>query len=41
MTRWLTQVKSHLAKSGGHCPSEDGDKAFFCLSRDHIINESG
>ena len=42
VTRWLrlTQLKSHLAKIGDHCPSEGGDKAFFCKSRDHMINES-
>ena len=41
-TRWLwsTRLKSHLAKIGGHCPSEDGDKGFFLISRDHLINES-
>ena len=22
------------------CPSEGGDKAFICISRDHMINES-
>ena len=42
VTRWLrsTQFKSHLAKIGGHCPCEGRDKAFFCISRDHLINES-
>ena len=42
VTRWLrlTQLKSHLAKIGGHCPSEGGDKAFFCISRDYMISES-
>ena len=36
VTRWLwsTQFKSHLAKIGGHCPNEDGDKAFFAY---HVI----
>ena len=34
-----TQLKSHLAKIGGYCPSEGGDKAFFCLSRERLINE--
>ena len=30
-TRWLwsTQLKSHLARTGGHCPSEGEDKTFF------------
>ena len=38
---WSTQLKSHLAKIGGNCPNEGGDKAFFFLiSRDHTINES-
>ena len=42
MTRWFlsTQLKSHLAKIGDHCPSEGGDKEFFLISRDHMINES-
>ena len=41
VTRWLwsTQLKSHLAKIGDHCPSEGRDKAFL-ISRDQIINES-
>ena len=41
MTRllWSTRLKSHVARIGGHCPSEGGDK-FFLISRDHIINES-
>ena len=34
------QLKSRLAKIGFHCPSEGGDKAFFCISRNHMINES-
>ena len=34
------QLKSHLAKIGGHCSSKGGDKAFFYISRDHMINES-
>ena len=31
MTRWLwpARLKSHLAKNGGHCPGEGGDKIFF------------
>ena len=43
VTRWLwsTQLKSHLAKIGDHCPSEDGDKAFFFnITCDQMINES-
>ena len=42
VTRWLwsTQLKSHLAKIGGHFPSEGGDKAFFKKSRDYMINKS-
>ena len=41
VNRWLqsTQLKSHPTKIGGHCPSKGGDKAFFCISRDHIIND--
>ena len=31
---------AYLAKIAGHCPSEGGNKASFCMSRDHIINES-
>ena len=40
VTRGLrsTQLMSHLAETGGHCLSEDGDKAFFYISRDHMIN---
>ena len=36
VTRWLwsTQIKSHLAKIGDHCPSEGGDRAFFAY---HMI----
>ena len=26
---WSIQLKSHLAKIGGHCPSEGRDKTFF------------
>ena len=42
VTRWLwtTQLKSYLAKIGGHCSREGGDKAFYSISRDHMINES-
>ena len=42
VTRWLwsTQLKLQLAKIGGHCPSEGGDKAFLRKSRDHTVNES-
>ena len=42
VTRWLwsTQFESQLAKIGGHCPSEGGDKAFLRKSRDHTVNES-
>ena len=42
VTRWLwsTQLRSHFAKIGAHCPSEGGDKTFSCISRDHMINES-
>ena len=42
VTRWMwsTQIKSQLAKIGGHCPSTGGDKAFFKKSRDHMINLS-
>ena len=36
---WSTQLKSHLAKIGGHCPSEGGDKVFL-ISRDYMINKS-
>ena len=36
---WSTQHKSHLAKIGGHCPSEGGDKVFL-ISRDYMINKS-
>ena len=41
-TRWLwsTQLKSHLAKIGDHCPSEGGEKSFLLISHDHMINES-
>ena len=41
MARWLwsTQIKSHLRKNDGHCPSKGGDKVFFLISRDHMINE--
>ena len=43
VTQWLwsTWLRSHLAKIGGHCPSEGADKALFLISRDHMINESG
>ena len=39
VTRWLrlTQLKSHLAKIGGHYPSKGGDKAFFAY---HVITWS-
>ena len=37
---WSTQLKSHVAKIGGHCPSEGGHQAFFCISRNHMITES-
>ena len=37
---WSIQLKSHLAKIGSHCPSEVGDKAFFSILRNHMINES-
>ena len=37
---WSTLLKSHLAKIGGNCPNEGGDKAFFLISRDHTISES-
>ena len=37
---WSTQLKSRFAKIGDHCPSEGGDKAFFYLSRNHMITES-
>ena len=37
---WSTQLKSHLAKIGGHCPGEGGDKALFCISCEYMINES-
>ena len=42
VTRWLwsTQLESQLAKIGGHCPSDSGDKAFLRKSRDHTVNES-
>ena len=36
---WLTLLKSGLAKTGGHCPSEGGDQ-FFLVPRDQMINES-
>ena len=41
VTQWFysTQLKSHLAKIGDPCPSEDGDKGFL-ISRDQMINES-
>ena len=39
MTAGCDQLKSRLAKFGGHCPSEGGDKAFFSISHDHMINE--
>ena len=37
---WSSQLKSHIVKIGGHCPNEGKDKDFFCISRDHMINES-
>ena len=37
---WSTKSKSQLAKIGGHCPSEGGDKVFKRKSRDHTVNES-
>ena len=37
---WSTQLKSNFVKIGGHCPSEGGDKAFFCISRNHMTTES-
>ena len=42
VTQWLwsTGLKSHLAEIGDHFPSLGGDEAFFCISRDHMINES-
>ena len=36
---WSIQLKAHLGKIGGHCPSDGGGKV-FCISRDHMINES-
>ena len=41
VTRWLwsTQLKSQLAKIGGHCPSEDEDKTFSKKLHDHMTNE--
>ena len=41
VTRWLwsTRLKSHLAKIGGHCHNEGGDKVLL-ISRDHMINKS-
>ena len=33
---WSTQLKSHLARIGGHCPSKGGDKIFFYISRDSV-----
>ena len=40
MTQWLssTEFEENLAKIGCHCPRENGDKAFFCISHDHKIN---
>ena len=40
MTQWLlsTEFEENLTKIGCHCPREDGDKVFFCISRDHKIN---
>ena len=35
----LNSTKAHLAKIGVHSPSKVGDN-FFCISRDHRINES-
>ena len=34
VTQWLwsTQLKSRLAKIGGHCPSDGGDIAFFNIT---------
>ena len=39
MTRWLrsTQRMSHIAKIGGHCLTESGDKAFSAY---HVITSS-
>ena len=31
----VTQRKSHLAKIGDPCPSEDGDKGFFNIKWSH------
>ena len=39
MTAGCDQLKSRLAKFGGHCPSEGGDKAFFSISHDQMINQ--
>ena len=36
---WSTQLKSHLAKTGGHCRRKSGDY-FFCTSHDPKINKS-
>ena len=33
-----TELEENLAKIGCHCPREDGDNVFFCISRDHKIN---
>ena len=37
VTRWLwsTRLQSHLAKIGGHCPSEGADKVFFNITWSH------
>ena len=32
--------KSQLVKIGGHFPSKGGDKTFFSIPHDHMINES-
>ena len=42
MSRWLwsTQFELQLAKFGGHCPREVGDKAFSRKSREYTVNES-
>ena len=42
VTRWLwsTQLKSQLAKIGGHCPSEGEDETFSKKLHDHVTNES-
>ena len=35
----ISEVFSKFAKFSGAIVSEDGDKTFFCISHDHVINE--